>query len=338
MRRFKLLVVGLLVLGALVPAVALAASSPAVTTGPATHITNGSAVLTGTVNPNGAKTGYSFSYGTSTALGANTAAKNAGRGKKAVAAQHFLGGLIPGTTYYYRINALSTKGGASGSIRSFKTSGPPPPGAVTGTATDVGSTTARINGVIDTNGATTSWYVQYGTSTNYASKTNAGSVPNSATPVPVSTTISGLAPLTLFHYRIIAYHGGKAIGGGADATFFTKPTKRLAPNLRTKSAPKQDKKSPFKFTTYGSLHGNAEVPSTLRCTGSATVNYYKGKIRTAHALVPVQANCTFAATVSFKHKHGTGAVPITVKINYRGNGYLAGAKKTNHVTVGTKSK
>ena len=336
MRRFKLVVVGLLVLGALVPAVALAASSPAVTTGKATHITTGSALLTGTVNPNGTKTGYSFAYGTSSALGANTSAKNAGHGTKPVAAKHALGGLVPGTTYYYRIDALSTKGGASGQIQSFKTAGPPPPGAITGTATSVGSTTAQINGTIDTNGATTSWYVQYGTTTDYASKTNAGSVANSATPVPVSTTLSGLSPLTLFHYRIIAYHGGRAIGGGADATFFTKPATPLAPNLRTKSTPKRDKKAPFKFTTYGTLHGNSEVPATLRCAGSATVNYFSGKIRTAHATVPVQPNCTFAASVTFQHKHGKGAVPIKVKINYRGTGYLAAAKKVNHVTVGSK--
>ena len=116
MRRFRLLVVGLLVLGALVPAVALAASSPAVTTAPATHITKTSALLMGTVNPNGAKTGYSFAYGTSAALGASTSAKNAGHGTKPVDAKHVLGGLVPGTTYFYRLDALSTKGGASGLI------------------------------------------------------------------------------------------------------------------------------------------------------------------------------------------------------------------------------
>ena len=336
MRRLKLSVVGLLVLGALVPAVALAASSPAVTTGKATHITTSSALLTGTVNPNGAKTGYSFSYGTSAALGATTSAKRAGRGTKAVKATHVLGGLVPGTTYYYRLNALSTKGGASGQIRSFKTAGPPPPGAVTGTATSIGSTTVQINGAIDTNGAGTSWYVEYGTSTNYASRTNAGFVLNSATPVPVHTTLNALSPLTLFHYRIVAFHNGRSIGAGADATFFTKPAKRLAPNLRTKTTPDRDRKSPFKFTTFGSLRGNSEVPATLRCAGRATVNYFKGKIRTAHAAVPVQPNCTFAAAVSFRHKHGKGVVPITVKIHYEGTGYLAGAKKVNHVKVGSK--
>src|ERR1700761_6670117 len=108
MRRFKLLLVGLLVLGALVPAVALAASSPTVTTGKATNITRNSAVLAGTVNPNGVATGYSFAYGTSSALGATTAAKRAGHGTKAVAAKTTLGSLVPETTYYYRLDALST--------------------------------------------------------------------------------------------------------------------------------------------------------------------------------------------------------------------------------------
>ena len=53
MRRFRLFVVGALVLGALVPAVALAASSPTVETGATTNVTTGSAVLTGTVNRTG---------------------------------------------------------------------------------------------------------------------------------------------------------------------------------------------------------------------------------------------------------------------------------------------
>jgi phosphodiesterase/alkaline phosphatase D-like protein len=328
------LIVGVLVLGALVPAVALAASSPTVQTGPATNVTMGSAVLTGTVNPNGAPTGYSFNYGTSSALGATTTSKRAGHGTKPVDVQQSITGLTPGTTYYYQLAALSTLGGTAGQIRTFKTAGPPPPGAVTGTATAVGATSATINGAIDTNGAATSWNVQYGTTTSYGVSTNPQTVANSATPVPVAAPLSGLAPLTLFHYRVVAYHSGTSIGAGADGTFFTEPLNPLAPNLRTKTTPQQDKTSPFAFTTFGTLRGNAVVPDTLRCTGNATVNYYSGKTRTAHVLAPVQPNCTFAAHVSFRRSHGKGAVPITVKIHYLGNGYLAGAKKVNHVKVG----
>jgi phosphodiesterase/alkaline phosphatase D-like protein len=312
MRRFRLFVVGALVLGALVPAVALAASSPTVETGPVTNVTTGSAVLTGAVNPNGAATGYSFSYGTTSALGTTTPARHAGRGDKSVAVKQSITGLIPGTTYYYQLGALSTKGGTTGQVRTFKTGGPPPPGAVTGAATAVGSTTS------------------------YGVDTAAQTVADSPAPVPVSVQLSGLAPLTLFHYRIVALHSGTSIGAGADGTFFTEPAKKLAPNLRTKTTPPQDKKSPYAFTTYGSLRGNAVVPATLRCVGNATVNYYSGKTRTAHVVAPVQPNCTFAAHVSFRRSHGKHVVPITVKIHYLGNGYLAGAKKVNHVKVGRK--
>ena len=336
MRRFRLFVVGALVLGALVPAVALAASSPTVETGAVTNVSTGSAVLTGTINPNGAATGYSFDYGTSSALGAVTPGKQAGHGVKAVDVKQFVGGLTPGTTYYYRLDALSTKGGTNGQIRTFKTAGPPPPGAVTGSATAVGSTTATINGTIDTNGAATTWDVQYGPTTSYSANTNYLTVANSAAPVPVSVGLTGLAPLTLFHYRIVAFHSGTSIGAGADATFFTQPVKPLAPNLRVKTTPKQDKKSPYAFTTFGTLRGNTIVPPTLRCVGNATVNYYSGKTRTAHVLAPVQPNCTFAAHVSFRRSHGKGVVPITVKIHFLGNSYLAGVKKVEHVKVGSK--
>jgi phosphodiesterase/alkaline phosphatase D-like protein len=334
MRRFRLFIVGVLVLGALVPAIALAASSPTVQTGPTTNVTTGSAVLTGTVNPNGASTGYSFNYGTSSALGATTLSRHAGQGDKVIDVKQSITGLIPGTTYYYQLGALSTKGGTAGQIRTFKTAGPPPPGAVTGTATAVGSTTATVNGTIDTNGAATSWNVQYGTTISYGANTNPQIAANSATPVPVATPLSGLAPLTLFHYRIVAYHSGTSIGAGADGTFFTEPAKPLASHLSTKTTPQQDKKSPYAFTTYGTLRGNAVVPATLRCVGNATVSYYSGKIRTAHVLAPMQPNCTFAAHVSFRRSHGKGVVPITVRIHYLGNGYLAGVKKVDHVKVG----
>jgi hypothetical protein len=69
------------------------------------------------------------------------------------------------------------------------------------------------------------------------------------------------------------------------------------------------------------------------------VNYYSGKIRTAHVVAPVQPNCTFSAAVKFRRSHGKGVVPITVKVHFQGNGYLAGAKKVDHVKVGhTKKK
>jgi phosphodiesterase/alkaline phosphatase D-like protein len=334
MRRSRLLIAGLLVLGALAPAVALAASSPTVATGPANKVSNDSAVLTGTITANGAATTYAFRYGTSSALGYQTASKQAGGGTNPATATELLGGLSPGTTYYYQLVALNSTGSAVAQIRTFKTQGPTP-GAVTGTTTRVGPTTAKVNGTIDTNGAATMWQVQYGkVSADFTSQTPLQTVANSASPVPVTAALTGLSPLTEFYYRVVAYSGANLIGAGAEGSFFTEPSKPLAPNLRTKTTPKHDKTAPFRFTTHASLKGNAVVPASLRCAGNATVDYYSGKIHTAHALVPVQPNCTFSASISFPGTPGKGLVPITVKIHYLGTGYLAGAENVNHVKVG----
>ena len=55
------------------------------------------------------------------------------------------------------------------------------PTATTGPATVVGSTSATVGGSVDPHGQTTTWWVEYGTSTSYGSKTaaaNAGAGPS----------------------------------------------------------------------------------------------------------------------------------------------------------------
>src|SRR5579859_5971751 len=91
-------------------AVALAASSPSVVTGSVSRISETSAVLHGTVNPNGSGTTYFFEWGLSTAYGANGQAVSAGSGTKAVSVAQTAGGLIPGTTYHYRLIATNHDG------------------------------------------------------------------------------------------------------------------------------------------------------------------------------------------------------------------------------------
>src|SRR5437588_7113605 len=97
-----------------VAAVALAASSPSVVTGSASQISQTNAVLKGTVNPNGSGTTYFFEWGLSTAYGANDTAASAGSGTKPVSVARTAGGLIPGTTYHYRLVATNHFGTAVG--------------------------------------------------------------------------------------------------------------------------------------------------------------------------------------------------------------------------------
>jgi hypothetical protein len=101
--------------------------APAVTTGPAGAVTEQSATLSGSVNPNGVSTAYWFEYGPTTAYGSNTLDADAGSGTGAVAATATLGGLSPATTYHYRLVANNSGVSTKGADQTFTTASPPPP-------------------------------------------------------------------------------------------------------------------------------------------------------------------------------------------------------------------
>ena len=75
----------------------------------------------GSVDPNKTATSYYFQYGTTTALGTETAATPVGAGDKAVRVSVDLGGLAPTTRYHYRIVAQNASGTTLGKRRTFTT-------------------------------------------------------------------------------------------------------------------------------------------------------------------------------------------------------------------------
>jgi hypothetical protein len=106
--------------GMVMPAAALAAT-PAATTGTPSKLTFSSVRLRGSVDPNKQNTTYYFQYGTTIALGTQTAQFPAGNGDKAVPARIDVTGLAPATKYYYRLVAHNNSGTALGKRRSFTT-------------------------------------------------------------------------------------------------------------------------------------------------------------------------------------------------------------------------
>ena len=95
---------------------------PSVSTGGAGSVTQGSATVSGTVNPNGRTTTYSFQYGITTSYGSTTASQGAGSGATIVNVSANLSGLTAGATYHYRLYASSASGIAYGYDRTFTTS------------------------------------------------------------------------------------------------------------------------------------------------------------------------------------------------------------------------
>jgi streptogramin lyase len=92
------------------------APAPLVVTEAAQGVERDTAMLAGTVNPQGAPTTYHFDWGTTTAYGSQAPVADASVGSDS--AEHSLSqtltGLTPGTTYHYRIVASDCEGCASG--------------------------------------------------------------------------------------------------------------------------------------------------------------------------------------------------------------------------------
>jgi hypothetical protein len=103
------------------PAGALGASLPAVSTGAAHAIGYGSATLYGAIDPRGSNTTYYFQYGPTAAYGAQTPLADAGAGTTSATIGVPVGGLAPLTVYHYRLIAVNAAGAAAGADRSFKT-------------------------------------------------------------------------------------------------------------------------------------------------------------------------------------------------------------------------
>jgi hypothetical protein len=228
MRKLRYGAVGLVVAAAVLP-VALAGGAtptgPTVSSAPATAVTNTGATLNGSVNPNGQATQYAFEWGPTSSYGLETPLTSAGTGTTSEAATAPLTGLTPGTTYHFRIIAISISGTSTGADESFKTTGtaPPPakpPTVATGSAGSVTSSTATVSGSVNPDGLSTSDFFEYGTTTKYGFVTAQSPAGSGTASVTASAALAGLSASTTYHYRLVAVStAGTKLG--ADRTFST---------------------------------------------------------------------------------------------------------------------
>lgn len=97
---------------------------PVVVTGNAPNPTEGSAELTGTINPGGQQTTYYFEWGSTSAYGSRVPVgpeAPAGNGRDQLRVAQRIFGLEPGATYHYRLVARNATGSSAGSDRTFTT-------------------------------------------------------------------------------------------------------------------------------------------------------------------------------------------------------------------------
>ena len=84
-------------------------------------------------------------------------------------------------------------------------------------------TSVRVHGSVDPNHSLTNFYVEYGTTTGYGAATAPESAGDSLVDSPVDTSLTGLSPGTLYHFRIVADNGTGGPQPGPVGTFITAP-------------------------------------------------------------------------------------------------------------------
>ena len=203
---------------------------PTVATAAPSNVSASGATLNGSVNPNGQQNSYAFQWGPTAGYGHETPLSTAGAGGSTSAVSAALSGLSSGSAYHYRILAMNGSGTSVGADQTFTTAGTAPtpstpPTASTGSPTSVGQSGATVNGTVNPGGQATSYYFEYGPTSNYGFETAAASAGSGLTAQGVSTALSGLGSSTTYHYRLVAVSpGGTALGGDQTLRTTTPPT------------------------------------------------------------------------------------------------------------------
>jgi hypothetical protein len=214
---------------------------PVVVSGPSTAVSSSTAVVSGSVKPNGALTTYWYEYGETTALGTRTSAQQIGSGFTLTPTPAFITGLRASTVYYFRLSANNRFGTVTGSTITFQTNNTPAPTAAlptvrTDNAGNVNNTTANLNGAVNPNGWPTSFWFEFGKDANLGNVTSFQSAGNSNSLTSVTLPLSGLQPSTRYFFRINAQNQFGTVNGQTLNFTTSGPVQSASPTVNTTAA------------------------------------------------------------------------------------------------------
>jgi phosphodiesterase/alkaline phosphatase D-like protein len=263
-------------------------NAPAATTNAATGVGASFAALNGTVNANNFTTTVTFEYGTTTSYGSTvTADQSPVIGTDNTAVSKTITGLLPNTTYHYRVKAQGF-GTSFGQDMTFTTGSGP--SATTNAASSVGSTTATLNGTVNANNLSTTVTFEYGLNTSYGKLVTADQSPvTGSTNTAVSKGLTSLVPNTTYHYRVVASNANDTVHG-ADMTFTTGSS---APTAATNAATAVS-------TTGATLNGtvNANSDSTTVTFEYGLDTSYGSTVTAAQSPVTGNSNTAVSAVLT----------------------------------------
>jgi thermitase len=137
------------------------------------------------------------------------------------------------------------------------------PPAQTSGADSVTTTSANIYGTADPCATASTYQFEYGTSEAYGSATPAGSLGAGNAAIPVSASLTGLAPGTTYHYRLVTIRGGTRLAG-PDRAFTTQTP--AAPPQQPPVNPGEPRQLTLKDVGVTCRRSGSGRKRTVRCT------------------------------------------------------------------------
>jgi len=218
------------------------AGVPQVVTNSSVAPSESTAVVSGTVIPNGAFTSYWYEYGTTANFGNKTSNQNVGSGYQTISAPDYITGLSKDTTYSFRLVAENQYGRVAGTQYAFRTTlnTPPPVGSAplvkTVAAGGVSRTTANLNGEVTPNKSVTQYWFEYGQTSDLGQTSAFTSVGDGSAKVLASISLANLDPLTTYFFRLNAQNQFGTVNGGILNFKTAGPSAASAPSATTRSA------------------------------------------------------------------------------------------------------
>lgn len=221
--------------------------------------------LSAGIYANEEETSYWWEYGTSVEYGSKTAEVPVGNGAGAAAGSGGLiavnslisEGLLPDTTYHYRLVARNASGVTYGYDFTLTTAANPP---IIGPASVVaGSTSATVTAEINPDGEEVAYGVEFGISETYGASSPTQNLAAATSLEPVTVTLDGLLAGQTYHFRLFAQgEAGRTVS--KDRTFTTEP---LPP-----TGPPPEPTPPETAPTEGPTVPRTETPATATGVGT----------------------------------------------------------------------
>ena len=195
------------------------AGVPVISTSSTVYVTETTATINGSINPEGAISTYWFEYGLTSGLGTKTSSQIVGSGFTTISTPGYLTGLTKDSTYSFRLVAQSQFGKVVSSIFTFKTAPGNPalvggiPTAKTAAAGNVTRTTADLNGSVIPNKTETKYWFEYGKTANLGNTTAMFSAGNGSAKTAALASVSNLESVTTYYFRLNAQNQFGTVNG-----------------------------------------------------------------------------------------------------------------------------